>query len=349
MQHTHSYSNKPFLKVLFSLGLIIIAFWVASLFPELVLMLIVSTLVAFILRPLVRILEFRLGLRRGFAVAIVFLVVGGAVTLLLAEFVPMLIERASQLYARVRVFPFEEKLTFTAKELATHIPFVDPVTVGQKVHDLLDQTIQSMGEWTGTAASYLASLAIFPFITYFILAEGDTAIKKLVEQIPNKYFEMILNVMEKLGTELVSYLRGLILECGIVGVLSIIGFTIIGVPYAILIGTVTGIANLVPYLGPVIGSGLAVFVSLMATGDFQMLPAIAFLWLAIRMIDDLLLQPLCFGKSLDMHPVAVVLTLIIGHQLMGVAGMVISIPIATILRVCATETYWGLKNYTITA
>jgi putative permease len=349
MRPSHSTSNKPLLKVIFSLGLIVIAFWVASLFPDLVLTLIVSTLVAFILRPLVRVLEYRLGLRRGFAVAIVFFVVGGIVTLLLVELVPLLINRAGQLYARMQVFPFEEKLTFTAKELAEHIPFVDPVTVGQKVHELIHRTIQSTGEWTGVAASYLVSLAIFPFITYFILAEGDIAVKKLVEHIPNKYFEMILNVMDKLGTELVSYLRGLILECGIVGALSIIGFSIIGVPYAILIGALTGIANLVPYLGPIIGSALAVFVSLMATGDFQMLPAIALLWLAIRLIDDLLLQPLCFGKSLDMHPVAVVLTLIIGHQLMGVAGMVISIPIATILRVCATETYWGLKNYTITA
>jgi putative permease len=349
MHPSHPTSNKPLLKVIFSLGLIVIAFWVASLFPDLVLMLIVSTLVAFILRPLVRILEYRLGLRRGFAVAIVFLVVGGLATFVLVEFVPLLIDRASQLYARIKVFPFEEKLTFTAKELAAQIPFVDPMTVGQKVHEFIVQIVQSTGEWTGTAASYLVSLAIFPFITYFILAEGDIGIKKLVEQIPNKYFEMILNVMDKLETELVSYLRGLILECGSVGVLSIIGFSIIGVPYAILIGTLTGIANLVPYLGPIIGSGLAVFVSLMATGDFQMLPAIALLWLIIRLIDDLLLQPLCFGKSLDMHPVAVVLTLIVGHQIMGIAGMVISIPIATILRVCATETYWGLKNYTITA
>ncbi|HVN47302.1 MAG TPA: AI-2E family transporter, partial [Bacteroidota bacterium] len=107
--------------------------------------------------------------------------------------------------------------------------------------------------------------------------------------------------------------------------------------------------NIVPYLGPIVGAGLAILVSLITTGDFQMLFPILVLALVTRLADDLILQPICFGKSLDMHPVAVVLTLIIGHQLMGVAGMVISIPIATILRVSATETYWGLKNYTITA
>jgi predicted PurR-regulated permease PerM len=155
--------------------------------------------------------------------------------------------------------------------------------------------------------------------------------------------------MDKLGKELVSYLRGLILECGIVGGLSVIGFMIIGVPYAILIGILSGIANVVPYLGPIAGATIALLASLTKTGDFQMFLPIAILSVIIRLIDDLALQPLCFGKSLDMHPVAVVLTLIIGHQLMGISGMVISIPIATILRVSAMETYWGLKHYTITA
>jgi predicted PurR-regulated permease PerM len=127
-----------------------------------------------------------------------------------------------------------------------------------------------------------------------------------------------------------------------------IGLTILGVPYGLLIGVLAGIANIVPYLGPIVGAGLAIFVSLVEFGSFQMLLPILLLSLIIRLIDDLVLQPLCFGKTLDMHPVAVVFVLLIGHQLMGVAGMVISIPIATILRVTATETYWGLKHYSIT-
>lgn len=209
--------------------------------------------------------------------------------------------------------------------------------------------MQSLNDLGGAAASYLVNIVIVPFITYFILAEGDIGIKKLVERIPNKYFEMMLNVIHKLQRELTSYLRGLLLESSLVGCISIIGLTIIGVPYAIILGVITGVANIVPYLGPIVGAGLAVLVSLITTGDFQMLAPIIILALVTRLADDLILQPICFGKSLDMHPVAVVLTLIIGHQLMGVSGMVISIPIATILRVSATETYWGLKNYTITA
>ncbi len=349
MQTSNSISNKPFVKVALIIGLIIIAFWIASFFPDLVLTLIISTLIAFILKPLVRFLEFRFGLKRWFAIAVVFLLAGGITALTLIETIPLLIGRIRLIYAQLQNFPIEEKLTIAAKEMASHVPFVDPSTVGDKVHSFIQQILISLGETTGTVASYLVNLLIIPFITFFILAEGDVGIKKFVEKIPNKYFEMSLNIMDKLQRELVSYLRGLIIECGIVGGLSMIGFMIIGVPYAVLIGFLTGIANLVPYLGFITGACIAILASLIQTGDFRLLLPIAILTAIVRLVDDLILQPVCFGKSLNMHPVAVVLTLIIGHQLMGVAGMIISIPVATILRVSAKETYWGLKHYTISA
>ena len=349
MQLSHSIDNKPFVKVVILVGLIILGFWIASFFPDLVLTLIISTLTAFILKPLVRFLEFRFGLKRWFAIAVVFLLVGGMVVVILIEAIHLLISHMRFMYEQLKNFPFEAKLILTAKEMSAHIPFMDPLTIGDKVHTYTQQLLDSLGETTGTVASYLVNLVIIPFITYFILAEGDIGLKKLVERIPNKYFEMSLNIMDKLRRELVSYLRGLILECTIVGGISVIGFMIIGVPYAILIGVLTGIANLVPYLGFIAGASIALIASLTQTGDFRMLVPIVILTAIVRLIDDLILQPLCFGKSLNMNPVAVVLTLIIGHQLMGVAGMIISIPIATILRVSAKETYWGLKNYTISA
>jgi putative permease len=349
MQLSPSTSNKPFVKVVIIMGLIILGFWVASFFPDLVLTLIISTLSAFILRPLVRFLEYRFGLRRGIAIAAIFILTGGIAVAILVATIPLLASHIRLLYEQVQIIPFEEKLTVTARELASHIPFVDPATIGIKVHSLIQSFFESFNKTTGTIASYLVNLVIIPFITYFILAEGDIGLKKLVEKIPNKYFEMSLNIMDKLQRDLVAYLRGLLLECSIVGGLSIIGFMIIGVPYAIVIGIMTGIANLVPYLGFIAGASLALIASMTKTGDFSMLLNIVILTAVVRLIDDLVLQPICFGKSLNMHPVAVVLTLIIGHQLMGIAGMVISIPIATILRVSAQETYWGLKNYTISA
>ena len=175
------------------------------------------------------------------------------------------------------------------------------------------------------------------------------AFTTLIERVPNRYFEMTLNVMHKIRRQLVGYLKGWILDSFIIGLLSILGLSILGVHYSVIIGIIAGIANLVPYLGPIVGAGLAIVVSLTQQGDFGMVGPIIIMSVIIRMIDDFIVQPLCFAKSVDMHPLTVILLLLIGHQMMGVGGMLLAIPLATIIKVSAIESFWGLKNYRITA
>jgi predicted PurR-regulated permease PerM len=80
-----------------------------------------------------------------------------------------------------------------------------------------------------------------------------------------------------------------------------------------------------------------------------MLLPLAAMTFTIQLIDNMLVQPICFSKSVDMHPITVIIVCLIGGTLMGVAGMLVAIPIFTILKVSAFETYWGLRNFRITA
>jgi predicted PurR-regulated permease PerM len=85
-------------------------------------------------------------------------------------------------------------------------------------------------------------------------------------------------------------------------------------------------------------------------GDFHQVVWILLLSLiGVQLLDNVFIQPLCFSKTVDMHPVTIIIVLIVGNSLMGVAGMLLAIPIATILKESAVETYWGLRNYQITA
>ena len=346
---TSAHSNRPFLKVASLLAIIIICFWIASYFSGLVLTLIVAGLSAFVLRPLVKFLEFRFGMRRSLSIAIVFLIAGSATVLSLLQLIPFAIDRVRSMYEVFRVFNFDDKLSEVAKKMTAYIPFVSPEVIEAKAHTGLQAGLQMLGNSLGSMAGFAVNLAIVPFITYFILAEGDTAMKKLIERVPNKYFEMTLNVLHTIGHDLVGYLKGWILDSIIIGILSMVGLLILGIQNAFLIGTLAGIANLVPYLGPVVGATLAVLVSLTQFGDFSMVGPIVIMTLVIRVVDDTVVQPVCFAKSIDMHPLMVILVLIIGHELLGIAGLVLAIPLATVLKVSATETYWGLKHYTITA
>ncbi len=346
---TSATAHRPFLKVLIILGLISLGLWVASFFPDLVITLIISVLAAFVLRPLVVFLEFRLGVRRSISIALVFVVTGSLLAIAAIEVVPFLIYRVRSMYDTFRQFPFDQRLNEMALGITTQIPFLEASTVSANVRAVVQGGMEFLRQGVGKAAEYVVNLAIVPFITYFILAEGDTAVKKLIERVPNKYFEMTLNVINRISRDLVGYLRGWILDSVIIGVLSIIGYLAIGVDYAILIGILAGVGNLIPYLGPVIGAVPAFLVSLTQYGDFQKAIPIIVLTFSVQLIDNTIVQPLCFSKTVDMHPVTVILVLLIGNTLMGVAGMLLAIPIATILKASAVETYWGLKNYRITA
>ncbi len=341
--------NRPIRKVALLVGLLLICFWIASFVPSLVLALILSVLLAFVLKPLVKILEFRLGLRRSIAILCVFVLTGGTVVLASIEVVPILIDRAQHLYDQFKNFPFQARLNDAARDFAQHVPFVDGGTLAEKANAAINGAIQSLGAAVEDIVSLIAVFAIVPFVTYFVLAEGDLALKRLIERVPNKYFEMSLNVLNKIERDLVGYLRGWILDSIIIGLLSIAGLWLIGIDYPILIGALAGIANLVPYLGPVVGAVPAFLVSLTQYGDFRMLVPIVVLSIAIQAIDNTVVQPLCFAKTVDMHPLTVILVLIVGNELMGIVGMLLAIPIATILKVSMVETYWGLRNYRITA
>jgi predicted PurR-regulated permease PerM len=209
--------------------------------------------------------------------------------------------------------------------------------------------LTSAGRDVAAAAGSLFSFLVIPFVTYFALAQGDRAVKRLLERVPNKYFEMTLNVVDKIQKDLVGYLRGWILDSVIVGIINIVGYIIIGVNYPVLLGIIAGIANLIPYVGPFVGVIPAVLVGATQTGDLSMVTPILLLLLGVQTIDNIIVQPLCFSKTVDMHPLTVIVVLIVGNQLLGVLGMLLAIPVYTILKVTAVESYWGLKHYRITS
>ncbi len=346
---TSHYAHRPFLKTLILLVILLTCFWFASFFPNVVADLILSVLTAFALKPVVTVIELRLKIRRRLAAFIViFFIAGTAVSTGYLLF-PLAIKSIGSMVNALRTFPFDQKLNEETKDLARSFPFLSSAVTAEKVHTVLQNGIQLLESGLETVAGFAAIIVIVPFISYFLIVDGDKAIKRFIEIIPNKYFEMSLNVFYKIKIKLVGYFKGWMLECTIIGVLSIAGLTVLGVDHALFIGIAAGIANLVPYFGPVVGASLAVLVSMTQTGDFSMLGPILLMTVLIRVIDDVVIQPFCFSNSIDMHPVAVVLVLLVGHELMGIAGLVLAMPIATILRTTVIETFWGLKHYQITS
>jgi predicted PurR-regulated permease PerM len=341
--------EQALLRVCGLVALMLLVIWVLTWFPDLMLAFIIAALSAFVVSPVVSFLEVKIGLRRIPAIAATFIVILAVQITTLIKAVPYMLLRFGEMHERFKTFPFDEKLAEATKGIEQTFPFVNSAATARSIHSLISQFAESASSAAQDSLITILTLSIVPFITYFILADGKRTYMSLVERVPNRYFEMTLNVVDKIKHQLVNYLKGWILDSMIIGFLSMVGLMILGVNYALVIGIVAGIANLVPYLGPIVAATLAILVSLTQVGNFSMVGPILIMTVVIRLSDDFIVQPLCFSRSIDMHPLTVLLLLITGHEILGVGGMLLAIPLATIIKVSAVETYWGLKNYRITA
>ncbi len=196
--------------------------------------------------------------------------------------------------------------------------------------------------------SGLALLVIVPFAVFFFLKEGRRITHELIELVPNAYFELCLNLIYQINGQIGGYLRGQMLETGIVALLSVVALTAIGLPNAIPIGLLAGTANMIPYLGPLIGGITASVVALSTGGGGSMVLYVIVAFAIIQMLDNLVVQPIIVAKSVDLHPMLVMLVVSIGSQLLGIMGMLIAVPFTGIVKVSTQTIYRGIKGYRAT-
>jgi predicted PurR-regulated permease PerM len=152
--------------------------------------------------------------------------------------------------------------------------------------------------------------------------------KALIKEQKN---ENLSNLFSDINSILSHFIRGQLLAALIVGILSSIGLSIIRLDFAVLIGMTAGIANIIPYFGPIIGSIPAVIVGLLSGGPVKALLAVIVLF-AVQQIDSIFVSPKIVGNSVGLHPVFVMLSLIIGGAYLGLGGMIIAVPIAAIIK-----------------
>ena len=176
-------------------------------------------------------------------------------------------------------------------------------------------------------------------IEYFRELYGKTA-KALIKEQKN---EKLNNLFEDINSILSHFIRGQLLAALIVGILSSIGLSIIRLDFAILIGMTAGIANIIPYFGPILGSVPAVIVGLLSGNPVKALLAIIVL-VAVQQIDGTLISPRIVESSVGLHPVFVMLAIIIGGAYLGLLGMLIAVPIAAIIKMFLVRWLENKKN-----
>ena len=193
--------------------------------------------------------------------------------------------------------------------------------------------------------SGLTFVVIVPFVAFFFLKEGRRLTRCLMALVPNAYFELCLNLMYQANRQIGNYIRGQLLAVLVVSVLAISGLSILGVYYALPLGLLAGLANVIPFLGPLIGIVCSSIVALATGGGLAMVAKVIIMFLVIQLIDNVLIQPTMVAKSVELHPLVVLFVVMVGSQLMGIVGMLIAVPLTGIAKVSGQTIYEGVKQY----
>jgi predicted PurR-regulated permease PerM len=309
-------------------------------------MVIISALLAYILDPLANFLESR-GMSRTSATVAIFAGFFIFTGISYMVFLPLLSGEIQALQSGLN--PEKAGLMIDRLEdfMVANIPFL-----GGKDLNLLSRLENSMaktGEWIFDhfldTASVITSMILIPFIIFFLMKDGREFKKAFVSIMPNQYFEFTLYLLYKLNAQIGNYLRGQFIDATIIGVLSVGALWFIGVKYFFIIGTFTGLANLIPYFGPIAGATIAIIVSILQTGSFHMALYVIIAFTLIKLFDDILIQPIVVARTVHMHPLVVLLSVLIGGKLFGILGMLLSVPLVGFIKVVAHESINNYRRY----
>ncbi|MBK7872406.1 MAG: AI-2E family transporter [Saprospiraceae bacterium] len=166
----------------------------------------------------------------------------------------------------------------------------------------------------------------------------------MVALVPAKHEQQIRDVLNDISTMLTRYFGGVALQIFLIAVYVSIFLSILGVKNAILIGFFAALMNLIPYLGPALGGGIGILISVSANldADFttvilpMMIKVLVVFW-TVQMLDNYFLTPYIFSSTVLAHPLEIFITILVGAKIGGVVGMVLAIPAYTVLRVVARE------------
>lgn len=273
-------------------------------------------------------------------------------------FVPTIVSQARNL-AGVDYGALGEKLRPYMMYLdvqAHSIGILEPdESLATKAQELLSQWFRPtllgdfVSSFVAAAGNLVVAITAITFILFFFLKDNDLFEDILYALVPNEQEPKVRQAIRESSDVLTRYFSGLLLQLASFSLMIAVLLWIMGVPNALLIGAFGGIFNVIPYVGPIMGLVFGCFITISSNLDLDiamMLPLLAKVtaaFLTTQFVDNNLVGPLIFSKSVQAHPLEIFLVTLIAAKVGGVLGMVVGIPVYTVLRVIARVFFSRLK------
>lgn len=217
-------------------------------------------------------------------------------------------------------------------------------TVADWSRKYLQSGVSGIGQIASTLTTVGVTLVASPFILFYMLLDGNKLSSFIADKLPSKAQTSLQSVLQEVSKQVAQYIRGQLGVALAVIIMFSIGYTIIGLPYGILLAFMAGLFNMIPYVGSILAQVPIFIVALVAGGPKLVLFALIVLVIE-QPIEGHVIAPKILGSALKIHPVTVIVVLLTGGHIFGVLGIILSVPTYAVVKVLVTHIYeWWRTN-----
>ena len=278
---------------------------------------------------------------------ILFLLLGtvGLIVLMGMILIPGLVEEIHDLISRIPNMA-DQVTAFVQKTLPKVLTFFRIDTT--KFEEYLLESFPNRAEQvlsnllkgvTGVGAflGQILNVILIPILTFYFLKDFNRIREWLLNVVPRKYRSSCYFYLWRTNRILGGYIRGQLIVCTIVGVLTGLGLAVFGIPFAILLGVMTGLLNVIPYIGLYVSLGLALLTSLFTAQPLVAALKIAGVFLVVQLLEGYVIAPKIVGERVGLHPLAVIFSVLVFSRFLGFWGLIIGVPTAALIKFLLDE------------
>ena len=315
--------------------------------------LVVSLFLYYMLNPVVKLLiKLKLGkfhLPRSIASLLVVLLL---ILLVVGAFMALIPSLVNELTQLIKWLPTATKDTQAWIVQLSHHPMLERVDlkglynqyssqVAKYAQALLASLSSSAGTLIGAVTKAVVITVTVPVMLFYMLKDGNRLVPSVQRFFSQRHGEEVANLLHQMNATLSAYISGQAIECLFVALATSIGYFIIGQPLAIILGLIAGITNMIPYIGPYIGIAPALLVAL--TVAPEKIIWVIVVVIVVQQIDGNIIYPNIIGKTLNIHPLTIIILLLAAGNIAGITGMILCVPFYAVVKTIINYIWTILK------
>ena len=326
--HTHVEITTA---TIFKTVLIVLLFVFLYILKDVVIIFMFALIVASAISPFANWLDER-GFPRLLGVLLLYLTIFGLFVLVFALIIPYISQDLGQLTQTLPkvVEKVSTSLETVQKGSPQYLDFISEIqNMLESISNYLQQSAQSV---VGVIASVFGG--VFSFIAIIVISFYLAVTRKGIEGflssvVPDEYEKYVISLWERTEIKVGRWLQGQLLLGLIVGLVVYVGLSLMNIRFALILGAIAMILEIVPIVGPVVAAIPAIFFAVLQSPTLALW--VLLFYVVVQQTENHVLVPLVFGKTIGLNPIVVIIALLVGQQLAGIPGMIISVPISTII------------------